>query len=104
MRWPRHVDLIDVSERRVVDPTSKPSVALALVDETLRIASARNNFSRAEGLRLLHRVETVVHELPARDRVARIVNDVDRGSADRVLLSRLDLLDPLLEIRLALAS
>jgi hypothetical protein len=105
MRWSRHADLLrDEPELRVVEQTSKPSAALALIDEMLRIASGRDHFSRAEGLRLLHRVEMAAHESPARDRVASIVDEVDRGSADRVVLSRLELVDPLLEIRLALAS
>jgi hypothetical protein len=80
------------------------SPAVAMVDDALRVASGRQLFTRAEAVGLLHQVEVVAHDLPAGARVVAIVNDVDRASENALMVSRSELMDPLLDIRLVLSS
>ena len=77
---------------------------ISLVDDALRVASGRQLFTRDEALALLHRVEAEVDDPARAATVERIVQDVDSGSAEQMMVSCADLVDPLLDIRLALCS
>jgi len=85
-------------------PETVSSGSVSLVDDALRVAARRQFFTRDEALDLLRRVEAEAHDHARAATVERIVADVDSGSADQVMVSRNDLLDPLLDIRLALCS
>ena len=84
---------------RTSDATSS---SIHLVDEALRVAARREFFTRVEALRLLHRVElgTRGH---AGANVEEIVVGVDVDTAGQAMLSRIELVDSLLDIRLALS-
>jgi hypothetical protein len=77
---------------------------MAQVDDALRIASGRRLFTRDEAIGLLRQVESVVEDPVRAARVERIVADADSGSADQLMVSCSDLVDPLLDIRLVLCT
>ncbi len=84
--------------------TSTEKGSVSLVDEALRVAIRRQFFTRDEVLGLLRRIELDTRGEPGAANVERIVVGVDVGSADQDMLSRTDLVDPLLDIRLALCT
>lgn len=84
--------------------TSAPVHPLTLVDEALRVASRRELFTREEVFGLLHEVESASHGSAAAERVDAIVHEADRGTGDQIMCSRADLVNPLLDIRLALVN
>lgn len=87
------------------DPVVEPAAvvaarsAVAIVDDALRGAPGRELVERAEAMALLHRVESVTHDLPAGDRVRAIVDGVDHDSSGQVLLAHSTLVDALLDVR-----
>lgn len=83
-----------------VPPSGEPS-ATAVVDEALRVAARRELFTRTEALGLLHQVEVSTHDLPSGTQVGDIVASFERGTTEQLMCSRADLVDPLLDIRLA---
>jgi len=84
---------------------STPSATpLSLVDDALRVASGRQLFTRDEALELLRRVGSEVEDPARAASVERIVADADSLSADQVMVSCTDLVDPLLDIRSVLCS
>ena len=91
----------DLTPQCAPEATSN-GASLSLVDDALRVACGRQLFTRDEALELLRRVESEVED-PARSaRVERIVADANVASADQLMLSCADLVDPLLDIRLVL--
>lgn len=96
MLWWKRADTVDL------EPVSSSSVSL--VDAALRVAARRQFFTRDEALDLLRRVEAEAHDHARAAAVERIVANADSASADQVMVGRADLLDPLLDIRLALCS
>jgi hypothetical protein len=74
------------------------------VDAALRVAAARQLFTRTEVLGLLRQVAAETRDHAGAADVERIIADVDAESVDRMMISRTDLLDPLLDIRLVLRS
>ena len=97
MRW----------QKRSEEPTPEAASSaspVSLVDDALRIASGRQLFTRDEALGLLRRVGAEVDDPTRAATVERIVADVDAGSAEQMMVAYTDLVDPLLDIRLALCS
>jgi hypothetical protein len=88
------------------DELAPPAVdgTVPLVDAVLRVVTRRQLFTREEALDLLHQVEARVEDPAQAATVERIVASVDSGSADQVMVCRTDLVDPLLDIRLALCT
>jgi hypothetical protein len=78
--------------------------AMSLVDDVLVMVSAHDAFARSDALELLHRVETTLREVPAAVRVVEIVEAAEQRSQDQVTLPRAAVVDPLLDIRLALVG
>jgi hypothetical protein len=97
MFWQKALDERTPEPEPRVDP-------LALVDDALRVAQGRQLFTRDEALRLLRRVGSAVGDPRRAASVERIVAHADAGSAEQLMVSRTDLVDPLLDIRLVLAS
>jgi hypothetical protein len=97
MRWQKP------SEEQAHEPVPSTS-PLALVDDALRVATGRQLFTRDEALGLLRRVRAEVDDPAHAATVERIVADVDSGSSEQVMVSCTELVDPLLDIRLALCS
>ena len=64
----------------------------------------RQLLPRDEALGLLRRVGSEVHDPVRAASVERIVADTDSGSAEQMMVSCTDLVDPLLDIRLVLCS
>ena len=85
-------------------PVMTEPEAVSLVDAALRVAGGRQLFTRDEALDLLHQVEAEARDHADAATVERIIAEVDADSADRMMISRADLVDPLLDIRLALCS
>lgn len=83
MRWPTR------SEEAVVSEPAREADPLSAVDEALG---------------LLRQVGSGVDDPARAATVERIVADADAGSAEQMMLSCSDLVDPLLDIRLALCS
>ena len=98
MRWPKR------SEEAVVCEPAREADPLSAVDEALRVACGRRLFTRDEALGLLRQVGSGVDDPARAATVERIVADADAGSAEQMMLSCSDLVDPLLDIRLALCS
>ena len=78
--------------------------AVVLVDDALRVASARSAFTRVEALGLLRRVEAAAHDLPGAPEIGDVIDVADRRSRDQLLVPRDELLNPLLDIRLLLVA
>jgi hypothetical protein len=89
----------------VADECAEVPVAtspVAVVDDALRVASGRQLFTRDEALGLLRRVGSEVDDPTRAASVERIVADADSDSAEQMMVSCADLIDPLLDIRLVL--
>ncbi len=78
--------------------------AVSLVDDALQVAARRELFTRDEALALLHRIELDTRGHAGAMSVEQIVVGVDAASVDQAILSRSELVDPLLDIRLVLCS
>ena len=78
--------------------------AVSLVDDALQVAARRDLFTRDEALGLLRRIEFDTRGDAGARSVEQIVGGVDATSADQAILSRYELVDPLLDIRLVLCS
>ena len=78
--------------------------AVSLVDDALQVAARRELFTRDEAMGLLRRIELDTRGHAGATSVEQIVGVVDAASADQAILSRSDLVDPLLDIRLVLCS
>jgi hypothetical protein len=76
--------------------------SVSLVDDALEVAARRELFTRDEALGLLRRIELDTRGHAGAATVERIVVGVDLASADQAILSRTELVDPLLDIRLVL--
>jgi len=83
-------------------PPTGEEMALAAVDDALRVAARRELFTRSEALGLLRQVETSTHDLAVGPLVDDLVGSFERGTADQLMCSRAELVDPLLDIRLAM--
>jgi hypothetical protein len=79
-------------------------LALGAVDDALRVAARRELFTRSEALGLLHQLEGSTHDLAVGATVVGIVESFDRATTDQLMCSRADLVNPLLDIRLAMAG
>ena len=77
---------------------------MSLVDDALQVAARREHFTRDEALALLRQIELDMRGHAGAANVEQIVVDVDLASADQPILSRIQLVDPLLDIRLVLCS
>ena len=77
---------------------------LTLVDDALRVARGRQLFTRDEALGLLRQVRSEVDDAGRAASIERIVADADARSAEQLMVTRADLVDPLLDIRLVLGS
>ena len=100
MRWPKRSE----EEEVVVCEPAPIDSPLSAVDEALRVASRRRLFTRDEALGLLRQVESGVDDPARAATVERIVADADAGSAEQMMVTCSDLVDPLLDIRLVLCS
>ena len=80
----------------------RPAGSVSLVDDALRVAAGRQFFTRDEALGLLHQIEREARDHDAATTIERIVADLDSSSFDQRVIPRIDLLDPLLDIRLVL--
>ena len=85
-------------------PESEERGAVSLVDDALQVAARRELFTRDEALGLLRRIELDTRDHAGAANVEKIVVGVDLASADQAILSRIELVDPLLDIRLVLCS
>jgi hypothetical protein len=75
---------------------------LNLVDTALSLAVRREVFTAEEAMELLHGVQNKVHDCPAEDVLARIVWLAEDSYRDTPLVDRSQVVDPLLDMRLAL--
>jgi hypothetical protein len=105
MRWQKRSDVRtdEGAAERAGEPAPSTS-PVSLVDDALRVASGRQLFTRDEALGLLRRVGSEVDDPVRAASVERIVADADTGSAEQMMVSCTDLVDPLLDIRLVLCS
>ena len=87
----------------VYEPASHTS-SLSAVDEALRVASGRQLFTRDEALGLLRQVRSKVDDPVRAATIERIVAHADAGSAELMMVTCADLVDPLLDIRSVLCS
>jgi hypothetical protein len=85
-------------------PPTGEEVAMSAVDDALRVAARRELFTRNEALGLLHQVEGSTHDLGVGPTVASIVESFDRATTDQLMCSHADLVNPLLDIRLAMGG
>jgi hypothetical protein len=83
---------------------SATGAALAEVDEALRTLAGGQAVTRDEALVLLRRIESVVRDAPGGDRACEIVHHADAVAQDRLVVSSPELIDPLLDVRLALVG
>jgi hypothetical protein len=74
------------------------------VDEALRVTGRRAFFTPDEALELLHCVQAGVPEGALGATIAGIVADAAVAYADQMMVDRVQLADPLLDIRLVLAD
>lgn len=79
-----------------------PGVAEAIVDDALRTATTRETFTRSEALQVLRKVATAIDGAAGVPDVMAIVDRIDRDTGDQALIPRADLVNGLLDIRLAL--
>src|SRR6476469_8649303 len=105
MRWQKRSEerTDEALDARVEDIATCPS-PFSGVDDAPRVASGRQLFTRDEALGLLRRVGSEVDDPVRAASVERIVADADTGSAEQMMVSCTDLVDPLLDIRLVLCS
>jgi hypothetical protein len=80
------------------------SGSLVAVDAALAMASHRSLVTTDEALRLLRGVHAAVEVGPAASAVDRIIAEAARSYTDQMVLDREMLLNPLLDIRLAVCS
>jgi hypothetical protein len=85
-------------------PAAPDAGPVPVVDAALRLAAGRQLFTREEALGLLQEVEAEVDDPERATTVERIVADVDTGWAEQLMVSRSDVVDSLLDIRLVLCS
>jgi len=86
----------------VLDPeVPGPGVAEAIVDDALRTVPTREMFTRSEALQLLHNVATAIDGTADVPEVMAIVDRIDRDTRDQALIPGTDLVNGLLDIRLA---
>ena len=77
--------------------------AVSVVDAALGILAEREIVSRDEAVWMLHDVENAA-PAPARPTVTSIVDGFETTYGDDILVGRMRVLDPLLEIRSALTG
>jgi hypothetical protein len=85
-------------------PEREARGSVSLVDDALEVAARRELFTRDEALGLLRRIELDTRGHAGAASVEKIVVGVDAASADQAILSRTELVDPLLDIRLVLSA
>jgi len=107
-RRERGTDAVTVDDRFDVSvpdaPPTGDEMAVAAIDDALRVAGRRELFTRSEALGLLHQVEVSTHDLGVGPTVVAIVESFDHDTTDQLMCSRADLVNPLLDMRLALVG
>ena len=73
-----------------------------IVDAGLLMATGREFFTPDQALELLHGVQASVSDGAPDARISGIVADAEVSYADRMMVDRSRLVDPLLDIRLAI--
>jgi hypothetical protein len=77
--------------------------ALVMVDRALDVASDREFFTSDEAASLLEDVRANVHDLALTSVVTSVVDDALLSYRDQVIVDRSRVVDPLLDLRLALS-
>jgi hypothetical protein len=92
------------SREKAAVGAERGSERLQLVDTALSLAARREIFTAEEALELLRGVQNKMHDGSTEDALARIVDTAEESYRDTPLVDRSRVIDPLLDMRLALLA